>query len=142
LIGYPIAARAQQPMPVVGFLDLRSPEAMTGRLRGFRQGLGETGLCGRRQRRIAYRWGENKIDRVPELAVDLVRRKVAVNARDWKYCRRIDCKGGHHDDPDPFHQRRRPGAARSCHDSRGIRRKLYKQYPQYESAAPMSRRTP
>ena len=78
MIGYPIAARAQQPMPVVGFLDLRSPEAMTGRLRGFRQGLGETGLCGRRQRRIAYRWGENKIDRVPELAADLVRRKVAV----------------------------------------------------------------
>jgi hypothetical protein len=40
---WPLAARAQQPMPVVGFLDLRLPEGMTGRLRGFRQGLGETG---------------------------------------------------------------------------------------------------
>jgi hypothetical protein len=41
---WPLAARAQQPaMPVIGFLDLRSPEALTDRLRGFRQGLRESG---------------------------------------------------------------------------------------------------
>jgi len=41
---WPLAARAQQPaLPVIGFLDLRSPEALTDRLRGFRQGLRETG---------------------------------------------------------------------------------------------------
>jgi len=40
---WPVMARAQQPaMPVIGFLDLRSPEALTDRLRGFRQGLRET----------------------------------------------------------------------------------------------------
>ena len=42
-VAWPVAARAQQPaMPVIGFLDLRSPEALTDRLRGFRQGLRET----------------------------------------------------------------------------------------------------
>src|SRR5262245_3156945 len=42
--GWPLAARAQQPaVPVIGFLDLRSPEALTDRLRGFRQGLRESG---------------------------------------------------------------------------------------------------
>src|SRR5215813_5924812 len=41
---WPLAARAQQPaVPVIGFLDLRSPEALTDRLRGFRQGLRESG---------------------------------------------------------------------------------------------------
>ena len=43
-VAWPVAARAQQPaMPVIGFLDLRSPEALTDRLRGFRQGLRESG---------------------------------------------------------------------------------------------------
>ena len=41
---WPVMARAQQPaVPVIGFLDLRSPEALTDRLRGFRQGLRESG---------------------------------------------------------------------------------------------------
>jgi putative ABC transport system substrate-binding protein len=76
---WPLAARAQQPaLPAVGFLDVRSPEAMGGRLRGFRQGLGETGYVEGDNATIVYRWAENKIDRVPELATDLVRRQVAV----------------------------------------------------------------
>jgi len=77
--GWPLAARAQQPaMPVVGFLDLRSPEALTDRLRGFRAGLRETGYVEGDNVTVAYRWAENKIDRVPELAAELVRRQVAV----------------------------------------------------------------
>jgi putative tryptophan/tyrosine transport system substrate-binding protein len=43
---WPLAARAQQPvMPVIGWLDTRSPEAMADRLRGFRQGLREAGYA-------------------------------------------------------------------------------------------------
>jgi len=76
---WPLAARAQQPaMPVVGLLDIRSPDGMTDRLRGFRQGLGETGYVEGDNVTISYRWAENKIDRVPELMADLVRRQPAV----------------------------------------------------------------
>src|SRR6516164_2139356 len=75
---WPFVARAQQPaIPVVGFLDARLPDAMADRLRGFRQGLGEAGYVEGDNVTILYRWGENKVDRSPELAAELVRRRVA-----------------------------------------------------------------
>jgi putative ABC transport system substrate-binding protein len=78
-VAWPLAARAQQPaMPVIGFLDLRSPDAMEGRLRGFRQGLRDTGNVEGNNVTIAYRWGENKDDRLPELVAELVRGRSAV----------------------------------------------------------------
>jgi putative ABC transport system substrate-binding protein len=76
---WPLAARAQQPaMPVIGFLDPRSPDAMRDRLRGFRQGLKETGYAEEENVTIVYRWAENHVDRLPALANDLVSRKVTV----------------------------------------------------------------
>jgi ABC-type uncharacterized transport system substrate-binding protein len=78
---WPLAARAQQPMmPVIGFIDPRSPEAVTGRLRAFRQGLKEAGFIEGENVAIAYRWAENQLDRLPELVADLMRRQVAVLA--------------------------------------------------------------
>jgi putative tryptophan/tyrosine transport system substrate-binding protein len=75
----PVSAHAQQPtMPVIGFLDSRSPDAMVGRLRAFRQGLKESGYVEGDNVAIAYRWAEDQNDRLPELAADLVRRQVAV----------------------------------------------------------------
>ena len=73
---WPLAARAQQP--AIGFLDVRSPDAMADRLRGFRQGLRDTGYVEGDNVTIVYRWAENKLDRVPELMADLVRRQAAV----------------------------------------------------------------
>ena len=75
----PLAARAQQPaMPVIGFLDPRSPEAVRDRLRAFRQGLKDTGFVENQNVTIAYRFAENRTDRLPELVAELVRREVAV----------------------------------------------------------------
>ena len=76
---WPIAAHAQQPaMPMIGFLDQRSPDALTERLRGFRQGLKETGYVEGDNVTIVYRWAENQLDRIPALAAELARRPVAV----------------------------------------------------------------
>src|SRR5215468_2350937 len=77
---WPLAARAQQPaMPVIGFLDIRSPDTLIeDRLRAFRQGLKDTGYVERENVAIEYRWAENQVDRLPELAAELVRQQVAV----------------------------------------------------------------
>ena len=76
---WPRAAQAQQAaLPAIGIVDLRSPEGMDTRLRAFRQGLAETGYVEGENVTIVYRYAENKLDRVPELLADLVRRQVAV----------------------------------------------------------------
>ena len=80
-VAWPLTARAQQTaMPVVGLLDQRSPEELADRLRGFRQGLRDFGFADGQNLAIEYRWAENKLDRLPDLAADLVRRQVAVIA--------------------------------------------------------------
>jgi putative ABC transport system substrate-binding protein len=76
---WPLGARAQQPaMPVIGFLDSRSADAIAERLRSYRQGLKETGYIEGENVAIIHRFAENKVERLPELAADLVRRQVAV----------------------------------------------------------------
>ena len=70
MAAWPLTARAQQPaMPVIGFLDSRTPEGVTERLRGFRQGLKETGYVEGENVTIVYRWAENQVDRLPALTL-------------------------------------------------------------------------
>jgi putative tryptophan/tyrosine transport system substrate-binding protein len=76
---WPVAARAQQrAMPVVGYLDLGPPEMRKSLVAVFRKGLSETGYVEGRNLAIEYRFAHNQIERLPELAADLVRRGVAV----------------------------------------------------------------
>ncbi len=78
-VAWPLA-RAQQSIPTVGFLDLRSADVVGERLRGFRQGLKDNGYVEGDNVTTVYRWAENQIGRLPELAEELVRRQVAVIA--------------------------------------------------------------
>jgi putative tryptophan/tyrosine transport system substrate-binding protein len=79
-VAWPVAARGQQPaaMPVVGFLNLTSPDMLADRVRAFRQGLKETGFIEGENVTIQYRWAEGQYNRLPTLAAELVRREVAV----------------------------------------------------------------
>ena len=78
---WPFAAQAQQPaMPVIGFLDPRSPHLLATLSHGFRQGLKDTGYVEGENVALEYRWADNQIDRLPALAAELVRRQVSVIA--------------------------------------------------------------
>src|SRR5262245_43389497 len=65
-------------MQVIGFLDSRPSDAMSDRLRAFRQGLKDTGYVEGENVAIVYRFAENQIDRLPALAAELVHRQVGV----------------------------------------------------------------
>ena len=77
---WPLAARAQKPTPVVGFLGSESAAKSADLLRFFHQGLGELGFVVGQNLAIEYRWADGHNDRLPALAADLVRREVSVIA--------------------------------------------------------------
>jgi putative tryptophan/tyrosine transport system substrate-binding protein len=79
-LAWPLAARAQQPMSLIGFLSSASPQSYAHVVAAFRQGLKEVGHVEGQSIAIEYRWAEGQYERLPLLAAELVRRQVAVIA--------------------------------------------------------------
>jgi putative ABC transport system substrate-binding protein len=77
-VAWPLTARAQQPMPVIGFMSARSPEDSVAVLAAFRRGLGEGSLIERKNVEIQFRWARGDLNRLPALAAELVNQRVAV----------------------------------------------------------------
>src|SRR5262245_38765455 len=75
---WPLAARAQQSMPVIGFMSARSPEDSVHLLEAFRRGLEEGGFVEGQNVAIEFRWARGDYNRLPEMAADLVSRRVNV----------------------------------------------------------------
>ena len=73
---WPLVAHAQQQMPVLGFLSAVSPGPFTQRMAAFYRGLGEAGYTEGKNLVIESRWAEEKYDRLPALAAELIERRV------------------------------------------------------------------
>jgi putative ABC transport system substrate-binding protein len=77
-VAWPLGAQAQQPMPVIGFLNGTDPETFSGWLAGFKTGLKSAGFIEGQNVTVIYLWAEGHYDRLPAMAADLVRRQVSV----------------------------------------------------------------
>jgi putative ABC transport system substrate-binding protein len=77
---WPLAVRAQQPFPVIGFINGGSADASTRFVAAFREGLSKTGFVEGQNVAVEYHWLEGKYDQLPALMADLVRRRVALIA--------------------------------------------------------------
>jgi putative ABC transport system substrate-binding protein len=75
---WPLAARAQQPMPVIGWLSSLSPEGGKPNLAAFRKALADAGYVEGQNVQIEYRWANGNYDQLPAMAADLVGRRVAL----------------------------------------------------------------
>ena len=72
-IAWPLAARGQQPLPIVGYINSGAPGPMAPLVSAFHEGLSQAGYVEGRNVTVEYRWSEGHSERLPELAADLAR---------------------------------------------------------------------
>jgi hypothetical protein len=98
---WPLAARAQQALPAIGFLHegLPAPLSLTT---AFQQGLIEAGVSAGSSLRIENRWAEGQYDRLPALAADLIEHRVGDHCRCLPRCR-ASSEGRNADGPHCIH---------------------------------------
>jgi hypothetical protein len=94
-VSWPFAARAQQALPVIGFLNSSAPDADGDRMRAYREGLSETGYVEGRNVTFEYRWADGKNERLPAMATEPDR-------HGW-YSGNPSGQIGDHDDSDRVH---------------------------------------
>ena len=75
---WPLVARAQLPMPVVGWVSVGSPDASAPFVAGFQKGLSQTGYVEGQNVTVEYRWAHNQFDRMPAILADVVGHRVNV----------------------------------------------------------------
>ena len=93
---WPLLARAQTAVPVIGYMSARSPEDTVQVLEAFLKGLGDGGFVNGQNVNIEYRWARGDYGRLPTLANELVQKRVTIlvatggdaSARRWKACHR------------------------------------------------------
>ena len=124
-VAWPFMAHGEQAaLPVIGWLDPRSLDDNAELLRRFRQGIKEAGFVEGENVLIEYRWAENRIDRLRELAAELVRRPVAVIVAVGATNRSIGSQVGNFRDSHCLHGGRRPGQSGPGRQPCSARRQL------------------
>jgi putative tryptophan/tyrosine transport system substrate-binding protein len=76
-VAWPVVARGEESVPLVGFLNTQSPKGFARYVAAFRQGLQETGFVEGKNVAIEYRWGEGDYGRLPALVAQLLERRPA-----------------------------------------------------------------
>src|SRR5262245_5039180 len=115
VVARPLAARAQQPaMPVVGLLRDSTAAGSEFMVNGLRKGLVEAGFVEGQNLAIEYRWADDRSERLPALAADLVGRSVAVILAAGNAAA-VATKGVTTSMPTVFFRQRRPDHAGTCH---------------------------
>ena len=129
---WPLAAGAQQGMPVLGILHPTTADANAGNLAALRAGLKEGGYVEGQNLAIEYRYAEGRNDRLPALAADLVRRPVNVIAPQGSPAV-LAAKDRDDDDPNRLSSRNRPRQGRAGYQPESAGRKHYRSVQRFLS---------